>query len=452
MSPLGSAFGEPLLPRAPPPGDCSRRLRQAAILAFGTLSTVQLGLGVGSLNNLCSDASSSLPWCPVLVAAFGLGGLLGSVLSARCDRLARKAVLLLSRLLLLASSLLLAGGFFTSGLPSGLLLLTGRGLLGAASGIATAVTPLHLAEVSPAEIRSVASAAQSAGVAIGILLAQLATLGGREGGVYLLPALCAALELTVLPLLPESPTHVLRRSGSAAALSHLMTHLHLSRAGAAAHTEALRSELAEQSGEGPFSPRELLSARSLRRELLLAAAVALSAQLCGCDCLFYYSTLVFTRSGLSHPRAATACLGVVNLAAAPLAGPLRSRVPRRTLLLLTWAGMSASYAAAAVAAMAGGKSLLAAPLACALVCYALGPGSLGGFLAASLFPMYAKDAAMTLAVALNWAATSATALAFPALHGLLGAHTFLALAALSALSGAAGDRFVTGSAKSGGET
>jgi len=422
MSPLGSAFGEPLLPRAPPPGDCSRRLRQAAILAFGTLSTVQLGLGVGSLNNLCSDASSSLPWCPVLVAAFGLGGLLGSVLSARCDRLARKAVLLLSRLLLLASSLLLAGGFFTSGLPSGLLLLTGRGLLGAASGIATAVTPLHLAEVSPAEIRSVASAAQSAGVAIGILLAQLATLGGREGGVYLLPALCAALELTVLPLLPESPTHVLRRSGSAAALSHLMTHLHLSRAGAAAHTEALRSELAEQSGEGPFSPRELLSARSLRRELLLAAAVALSAQLCGasllssppplyldlererlnlglpppdpspglavgCDCLFYYSTLVFTRSGLSHPRAATACLGVVNLAAAPLAGPLRSRVPRRTLLLLTWAGMSASYAAAAVAAMAGGKSLLAAPLACALVCYALGPGSLGGFLAASLFPM-----------------------------------------------------------------
>ena len=98
MSPLGSAFGEPLLPRsAPPPGECSRRLRQAAILAFGALSTVQLGLGVGSLNNLCSDASSSLPWCPVLVAAFGLGGLLGSVLSARCDRLARKAVLLLSR-------------------------------------------------------------------------------------------------------------------------------------------------------------------------------------------------------------------------------------------------------------------------------------------------------------------------------------------------------------------
>ena len=65
---------------------------------------------------------------------------------------------------------------------------------------------------------------------------------------------------------------------------------------------------------------------------------------------------------------------------------------------------------------------------------------------------YAKDAAMTLTVALNWAATSATALAFPALHGLFGAHTFLALAALSALSGAAGDRFVTGSAKSGGET
>lgn len=244
----------PLLSQESPP--TFRTLRLIGIVSVVSIgSSLQLGFGTATLNNLDMIISSSLATAgPVslvqwswIMSGFAIGGLLGSALGATvlCQYFGRKKVLLLTNwLVLVSSAFLAAGGTWYS-------LLIGRICAGAVAGIVAVVTPMYFAEIAPTKWRGAVGMAHQFGIAVGIVVAQLLTtpslhlLGSMSlwRYVFAVPVLCALLECTVLPFCPESPVYLFKTEGSSAALTKL-AQLHAA-GSVSSHMSSMRGEAAD---------------------------------------------------------------------------------------------------------------------------------------------------------------------------------------------------------------
>ena len=179
---------------------------------------------------------------------------------------------------------------------------------------------------------------------------------------------------------------------------------------------------------------ELLSARKLRRHLVLGVILQLSMQFSGIDAVFYYSTMAFRQAGVADPQMATTFLGALNVVLTVIAIAIMDRLGRRTLLLISWVGMALSYSVLTYSLALGqdgatemhAVSVLA--MAGVISSFAIGPGAIAWFVIAEIFPAYAMDAAMAMGVMLNWLANISVAFTFPLLHAKLGAFSFLIFA------------------------
>ena len=136
---------------------------------------------------------------------------------------------------------------------------------------------------------------------------------------------------------------------------------------------------------------ELLSARKLRRQLLIGIVIQLSMQFSGIDAIFYYSTIALRRAGMSNPQLATTSLGALNVGLTLVAISLMNRLGRRTLLLTAWGGMALSYVVLTCSlALAetdeSGTMHYVVLLAMAGVVssFAIGPGCIGWFVVAEV--------------------------------------------------------------------
>ena len=210
---------------------------------------------------------------------------------------------------------------------------------------------MYLAEISPTAARGAVGTAHQLAITLGCLasfaittpsLSPLAAAGTWRYA-FLLPVAAALLQCAVLPFCPESPAYLYRTVGSHAAL-HKLAELH-EVGSIGGHIDALRSE--EQIGGGGagsngFTIVELLGARKLRRHLLVGVVLQLSMQLSGIDAVLYYSTMVFRDAGVDEPEMATTLLGALNVMLTIVAIAIMDKAGRRTLLLFSWAGMSAS--------------------------------------------------------------------------------------------------------------
>ena len=205
------------------------------------------------------------------------------------------------------------------------------------------------------------------------------------------------------------------------------------------HVCHVRAALSKLTGCAPGTAlsQELLGARKLRRHLLVGVVIQLSMQFSGIDAVFYYSTMVFRQAGLADPQLATTLLGVLNVGLTVVAIAIMDKAGRRTLLLISWAGMATSYMLLTISFVCASFGVLGsavdsiAPLAMAgvITSFAIGPGCIAWFVIAEIFPAYAIDAAMALGVALNWWANWVVAFAFPLLNRMLGPYSFLLFAA-----------------------
>merc|ERR1712086_247394 len=64
-----------------------------------------------------------------------------------------------------------------------------------------------------------------------------------------------------------------------------------------------------------------------------------------------------------------------------------------------------------------------------VIFFAFGPGCIAWFIIAEIFPLYARDPAMGLGVAINWVANWLVAFTFPMVQLKFGDYTFLWFAA-----------------------
>lgn len=373
-----------------------------------------------------------------------LGCLLGAVLSGSLsDRYGRKRLLILAALLFGVSSVgtALADVFHT--------FVVWRIIGGMAIGLASNLSPMYIAEISPAAIRGKLVSLNQLTIVIGILLAQfvnwliakpvpagasvqdiLNSWNGQTGwrwmfGVTLVPSLLFFLGMLGVP---ESPRWLARNG------QHDKSARTLARLGGEAYAKQALAEIEFTlaiSEKVRF--RDLLDQR-LAGVLFLGVSLAVFQQWCGINVIFSYAEEVFSAAGyhVSDILLNIVITGAVNLVFTFVALALVDKIGRRKLMLFGSAGLSLVYTLLGLGFKRHSQGLhMLLLVVTAIACYAMSLAPVTWVVISEIFPNRIRGAAMSVAVTSLWIASFILTYTFPLLNRGVGpAHTFWIYAAI----------------------
>jgi SP family galactose:H+ symporter-like MFS transporter len=409
----------------------------AAVAALGgLLFGYDTGVISGALLFIRQVMSLSPTLQGVVVAIALAGAAIGAVLAGYLsDRVGRRRVILGAGLLFIAGAAISAvAGEVT-------VLLIGRFLVGVAIGVASMLTPLYLAEISPARDRGAIVSLNQLCITGGILLSYLVgfALAGVSGGwrwmfaIGALPGIILAVGMLVLP---ESPRW-LAGHGRMNDAETVLKHLRGGNADISSELRALRTDLARE-GRQLASASDLLAPR-LRRPLIIGIGLAMFQQITGINTVIYFAPTIFQSAGLSSAATsilATAGVGAVNVIMTIVSIRLIDRLGRRQLLIWSLGGMAVTLFVLCGAFHGGASSQLAWVAVVSVAAYvgffAIGLGPVFWLLIAEIFPLALRGRAMSLATVANWGFNLVVSATFLNLLGAVGsAGAFLVYGLLS---------------------
>jgi sugar porter (SP) family MFS transporter len=324
---------------------------------------------------------------------------------------------------------------------------------GVGIGLASALSPLYIAEVSPATTRGRFVAVNQLTIVIGVLAAQLVNLliaepvasdvtrqaiveswNGQMGwrwmfGAELVPAL---VFLLLMFLVPESPRWLVKAGRSAQALR--MLERMGSREYAAQTLNDIERTLQQDTQRVAFSS---LLAPKVKPIILIGVVLAVFQQWCGINVIFNYAQEIFASAGfdINGTLKSIVATGIINLIFTLAALPLVDKIGRRKLMLLGAAGLTVIYILIAGAYALGimGWPVLLLVLA-AIAIYALTLAPVTWVLLAEIFPNRVRGLAMSMATLALWIACFLLTYTFPLLNdGLGAAGSFLLYGVICAL-------------------
>ncbi|XP_049557737.1 solute carrier family 2, facilitated glucose transporter member 4 isoform X1 [Orcinus orca] len=344
------------------------------------------------------------------VAIFSVGGMISSFLIGVISQwLGRKRAMLFNNALAVLGGALMG---LAKAAASYELLILGRFLIGAYSGLTSGLVPMYVGEIAPTHLRGALGTLNQLAIVTGILIAQVlglesilgtATLWPLLLGITMLPAL---LQLVLLPFCPESPRYlyIIRNLEGPArkSLKRLTGWADVSE-----ELAELKEEKRKLEHERPLSLLQLLGSHIHRQPLVIAIVLQLSQQLSGINAVFYYSTSIFETAGVGQPAYATIGAGVVNTVFTLVSVFLVERAGRRTLQLLGLAGMCGCAILMTVALLllerVPAMSYVSIVAIFGFVAFfEIGPGPIPWFIVAELFSQGPRPAAMAVAGFSNW--------------------------------------------------
>jgi MFS transporter, SP family, galactose:H+ symporter len=350
------------------------------------------------------------------------------------DRVGRRPVILSAGLLFIAGAIISAVASDVS------VLLVGRFLVGVGIGVASMLTPLYLAEISPANDRGAIVSLNQLCITGGILVSYLvgfALAGVGDGWRWMLAlgALPGVILSAGMLVLPESPRwlaghgrighaeEVLRQLRGAADVSDELNSLRI---------DVLRADRRVSGVSQLLAPR-------LRRPLVIGIGLAMFQQITGINTVIYFAPTIFQSAGLSSAATsilATAGVGAVNVIMTIISIRLIDTLGRRQLLFWSLGGMAATLFVLAGAFFVGTSGQLAwiavVSVATFVGFFAIGLGPVFWLLIAEIFPLDMRGRAMSLATVANWVFNLAVSVTFLNLVGAVGSSgAFLVYAVLS---------------------
>jgi sugar porter (SP) family MFS transporter len=357
-----------------------------------------------------------------------LGCVIGaSVAAFTSDRFGRKRVLLSAAALFTLSSM-------GSALPRNLIeFAVARLVGGVAIGIASTLSPLYIAEISPAQKRGLLVSLNQLAIVTGILLSYsvnyLLTGAGPTNWRWMfasagLPSI--AFFLTLL-FIPESPRWLMQR-GREQEAAYFLAQI-VGPQAAPGEIAAIRAAISEESGD--------LLDPTFRKAMIVAIAIALFSQFTGINTIIYYGSIVFLEH-VPHQTASTALwanvtIGAINFVATIAGMLLIDRAGRKSILMSAFGGMALSLAAvsAAIRFQASGVIVLMFVLTY-VACFAVGVGTGTWVLMAEICPTRVRGRAMSVATVFLWCGTLLVTLTFLSLVTVFTAPgVFLLYAAVS---------------------
>jgi len=269
-----------------------------------------------------------------LMIACVIGALIAGPIA---DWTGRKKVLILCAVLFIVSAIL-------SALPRSFTeLVIARFIGGIGVGVASVVSPMYIAEISPAKIRGRLVALNQLAIVVGILLSYLSNWLLVDTGInnwrYMLVAeiLPATTFLMGLFFILESPRWLTKEGLEKDALDVLKVVAGVENADH--ELQEVKKSLAEKK----TSLKELLHP-SLRRVLIVGILFSLFAHITGIDTIIYYGPLIFLESGFKTDSAllASVIIGITNLIFTFVGMAMIDKAGRKFLLLVGIAGMGIS--------------------------------------------------------------------------------------------------------------
>ncbi|XKL59246.1 hypothetical protein PGB90_000262 [Kerria lacca] len=376
------------------------------------------------------------------VSIFAVGGMLGGFSGGMiADKFGRKGGLLLNNFLGIGGACLMG---FTKVFHSYEFLFAGRFIIGVNCGLNTSLVPMYISEISPLNLRGGLGTVNQLAVTIGLLISQILgikqILGTDEGWPVLLGlAICPAiLQLILLPVCPESPRYLLITKQWEEEARKALRRLRASNQ-IEEDVEEMRAEERAQQTEATVSMLELIWSPTLRYPLIIGVVMQLSQQLSGINAVFYYSTDLFQKAGLSEDIAKfmTIGIGLIMVTMTLITIPLMDRMGRRTLHLYGLGGMFIFSIFITISFLAkemiDWMSYLSVVSTLGFVVFfAVGPGSIPWMITAELFSQGPRPAAMSIAVLVNWMSNFIVGIGFPTMNAALDNYTFLPFSAMLA--------------------
>jgi sugar porter (SP) family MFS transporter len=357
-----------------------------------------------------------------------LGCVIGaSVAAFTSDRFGRKRVLLAAAALFTLSSI-------GAALPRDLTeFVFARLLGGVAIGIASTLSPLYIAEISPAQKRGLLVCLNQLAIVSGILLSYcvnyLLTGAGPANWRWMFAsaAVPSIAFLFTLLFIPESPRWLVQKGRLQEAEQFLVQSVGSPEA--AREIEAIRDTISEEHGE--------LLDPTFRKALVVAILIALASQFTGINTIIYYGSIVFLEH-VPHQTASTALwanviIGAINFVATIAGMLLIDRSGRKRLLSSAFGGMALSLVgvSAAIRFQASGTLVLIFVLTY-VACFAIGVGTGTWVLMAEICPTRVRGRAMAVATVCLWCGTLLVTLTFLSLVNLFtAAGVFLLYAVIS---------------------
>ncbi|HAT1622793.1 TPA: sugar porter family MFS transporter [Raoultella planticola] len=364
-----------------------------------------------------------------------VGCVFGALASGWCaDKFGRKIPLIIAAALFTLSAwgTALAGSFD--------LFVAWRIVGGLGIGLASALSPMYIAEISPAAQRGRFVAVNQLTIVIGVLAAQLVNLAiakpvassatlaeisaswnGQVGwrwmfGSGIVPALAF---LILMFFVPESPRWLVRVGKNQRA------HQMLMRIGNQRYAEEtirdIEQTLSKDTQKVAWSA---LWQPKVRPIIVMGMVLAMFQQWCGINVIFNYAQEIFASAGfdINSTLKSIVATGLINLIFTIAALPLVDRIGRRRLMLLGAAGLTIIYALIAAAYGLGilGLPVLILVLA-AIAIYALTLAPVTWVLLSEIFPNRVRGLAMSLGTLALWVACFLLTYTFPLLNAGLGA-------------------------------
>jgi len=359
------------------------------------------------------------------VASALIGTILGSIAVGKpADSIGRRGILFILAVFYLLSAIGCAfawnwGAFIVF-----------RFLGGLAVGGASVVSPMYIAEISPAAYRGRLVALTQFNIVLGILLAYLSNyvigmlhLGANECrwmfGVMAAPA---AVFFGLLFIIPQSPRWLLAK-GRIGEARVVLEKCGTEKGNLEAEIREIQASLdvQHQTLDDPFFSVKY------RKPILLAIAIAAFNQLSGINALIYYTAYIFRMAGYGSTDALlqSVVIGITNLMFTMAAMAVIDRFGRKNLMLVGSVGYILGLSAAAYSFYSGtsGKMLLAS-LVVFIASHAFGQGAVIWVFISEIFPNRVRARGQALGSFTHWIMAAAISWTFPMIAAASGWMTF----------------------------
>jgi MFS transporter, SP family, arabinose:H+ symporter len=376
-----------------------------------------------------------------------IGCLAGAVISGwLSDRFGRKRLLILSAVLFIAASL----GTGAAGSFSAFVVF--RILGGIGIGLASNLSPMYIAEITPGNVRGRFVSINQLTIVIGILAAQLInwkiaqpvptgattndiliSWNGQMGWrwMFYACAIPASLFFILMWLVPESPRWLAKDQNN-----HNKVFKILSKIGG---SEFANSELTSINetlhSENDNSGISLLRQPGVRKILIIGVVIAVFQQWCGINVIFNYAQEIFSNAGYSVSDILfnIVITGSVNLIFTFVGMFTVDKLGRKALMLLGAGGLAGAFTITGAMYFFHVQGLPLLIMVVSIIgCFAMTLGPVTWVVLSEIFPNRIRGVAMSIATFSLWAACFVLTYTFPLLNKLLNASgTFLLYAAIS---------------------
>lgn len=371
----------------------------------------------GALPFLRAAFSLSSWWEGFLTGSLALGCIAGCLIAGKiADRYGRKPGLLIAAGTFAISSIGMAVA------PNLTWFISMRFTAGIGVGMASMLSPLYIAEISPAHIRGRNVAINQLTIVLGILITNLVNyLFANKGpdawrwmfGLGVVPSL---LFLVGALFLPESPRWLILK-GRVNKATKILSKI--------GSDQYVRDSI-EKNNVTPIrdnSSYKAVFAKSVRPVVLIGICLAVFQQLCGINIIFNYTSTIFKSLGanVNEQLFETVIIGIVNVLFTLIAMWQVDKLGRRPLMLTGSIGLSIAYLCLACLLNVKAPIIIVSVFVLlAIGFYATSLAPVTWVLISEIFPNRIRGKASSVAIVSLWLAYFILVFTFPVLAEYLG--------------------------------